>query len=115
MEWQDWLQDVRAIAVEHKSRHLPDIDRVIQMLEDGVVPSPRVLARFRGLFATTPVCARLESDGACAWLRPHGAAHGLIVPPAGQRAICPFLRKTEEGRNNWDWCAGYRRELHADD
>lgn len=75
--------------------------RLLAQWSGGVVPAPSQLARLRREVRPVLPCVRIELDGTCGWLRQHGEAHGLQVPPVGEPAYCYFVGK-------WEGCGGYR-------
>jgi hypothetical protein len=82
--------------------------RMSRLMRQGVVPSLSEIKRLRVLTSVDPVCGRLAWDGSCAWLRQTGAALGLPVAPAGERAMCAFPKQ-------WTKCPGYTRREVSDE
>lgn len=83
--------------------------RLLAAAQAGLMLGPRQLAWVRKLGQPrTAVCSRVEPDGACGWLRRHGARFNLSVPPVGEPALCPY-----RAAQSWPACPGYRRATGA--
>jgi len=86
---------------------VPERDRALaqqalSQWERGIIPAEQTLRKLSKVLEKQPPCSRLLYDGACGWIRAHGAAHELPVPPQGERALCPYLQAFSQ-------CPGYKR------
>ena len=101
MEFEDYLLTLSS-RTGLKSAERAFVQETITRWKNGITPSANILSRLELLNADKPACARLRRDGSCTWLRMYGGAHGLTLPPVGEKAMCMFA-------GSFDNCHGYRK------
>lgn len=103
----DWLRDVANSFQED-----PDVKamaaRLYNQWESGIIPSPKAVNEIRKLKKSRRLCARLNEDGSCDWLRKNAAIEQLVPPKPGERIYCHRRRL-----GTFEGCTGFR-ELKGD-
>lgn len=102
----DWVKDVATdLRYDADARRMAA--KLLEKWRAGIIPAPREVAALRKLLPRRSVCARLQRDGACAWLRKNFASQGLRAPRPGEKVVC---RRQEKGpvALQFTSCEGFR-------
>ena len=107
MELDDYLYDIAAdlrydIGVRREAR------RLLERWRSGIVPGLREVAQLRKMVPETEVCARLQRDASCAWLRKNAGKMGLRDLNPGERVVCN-RRPTGTAAATFGECPGYMK------
>lgn len=106
-ELGDYLVDILKDARQGRDVHRL-ANHLLRQWRAGVVPSPRVMHELRKMLDRPNVCARLQPDGTCRWLRKFGYLEGIPRPGPGEKVRCHRkLDGTDVER--YDSCAGFRK------
>jgi hypothetical protein len=81
--------------------------KILDQWNAGIVPSMRALHRLKDMREHDKLCARMNEDGSCDWLRLYSHLENLRTPLAGERAFC---HRREKG--SYEDCHGFK-ELEA--
>lgn len=106
-ELGSFLRDVMAdMRVSIEARRLAE--RLNTAWLAGLVPSRTQIKILRTMLTKPPGCARLQRDGACAWLRRNARQEGLLPPLPGERMFC-HRRPSGPISASYEACTGYRK------
>lgn len=84
--------------------------RLLHQWQEGFIPSRKEMKRLRTLKGdSVMLCARLQPDGSCIWLRKNAREQGLLEPGSGEKVIC---KRTGVGVAEvlWKNCPGFKRQ-----
>ena len=83
----EWLEELAT-----KTKQTPEVQKLAQKLWDqwqsGITVSPKEIKRLRQLKTKSVLCARLNSDGSCDWLKKNAVIEHVVPPRPGQKAFC---------------------------
>jgi hypothetical protein len=101
-ELYEWLKGLAT-----SRRQSRDVQALARKLYDamhaGFVPNYDDVRTLRKIVRRRVICARLNDDGSCTWLRKNAALEKLMPPRPGEKIMC---RRRETAM--FEGCEGYK-------